>query len=176
MGGQVVELSVFLRQPAPQYGSREGLVKFAGKRRGMTGRAATKSARPLAWAPWRRRHDSVARPCYHPGMKTADAKELTMAGLGIEAPALAALCRRWRVRELALCGSMARGAARPDSDIDLLVSSAPEAGWSLLDLARMSGELQDLFGRPVDLIEERALRNPFRRRALLAEKAILHAA
>lgn len=109
-------------------------------------------------------------------MKARDPKAQAFEKLGVCASALDSLCRRWRVRELALCGSRARGTERPDSDVDLLVSFEPQAGWNLLDLARMSGELQDLIGRPVDLIEERALRNPIRRRAMLAEKAILHAA
>ncbi|MCC7168473.1 MAG: nucleotidyltransferase family protein [Rhodospirillales bacterium] len=99
-----------------------------------------------------------------------------MNRLGLAPEAVADLCRRWQVRELALCGSLARGEGGPKSDVDLLVSFAPDAPWTLLDLARMQEELQALLGRPVDLIEERALRNPIRRQAMLAEKAILHAA
>lgn len=89
---------------------------------------------------------------------------------------LDALCRRWRVRELSLFGSVARGEARSDSDIDVLVTFEPEAGWSLLDLVEMRDELAALFGRKVDLVEEAALRNPVRRRAILRDKRILHAA
>lgn len=89
---------------------------------------------------------------------------------------LDALCRRWRVRELSLFGSVARGEARPDSDIDVLVTFESEAGWSLLDLVAMRDELAALFGRKVDLVEEAALRNPVRRRAILRDKRILHAA
>jgi len=89
---------------------------------------------------------------------------------------VAALCRRWRVRELSLFGSVARGEARPDSDVDVLVTFEPDAGWSLLDLTEMREELKTLFGRDVDLVEEPALRNPFRRRAILRDKRVLHAA
>ena len=89
---------------------------------------------------------------------------------------LDALCRRWRVRELSLFGSVARGEARPDSDIDILVTFEPEAGWSLLDFVEMRDELAALFGREVDLVEEAALRNPFRRKAILRDRRILHAA
>jgi predicted nucleotidyltransferase len=47
-------------------------------------------------------------------------------------------------------GSVARGDARPDSDIDFLVNL--EADRSLLDLARMLRELQTLLGCPVDVV------------------------
>lgn len=53
-------------------------------------------------------------------------------------------------------GSVARGENRPDSDIDFLVNL--EAGRSLLDLARILRELNNLLGYPVDVITEAGLR------------------
>jgi len=53
-------------------------------------------------------------------------------------------------------GSVARGENRPDSDIDFLVNL--EAGRSLLDLARLLRELNNLLGYPVDVITEAGLR------------------
>lgn len=47
-------------------------------------------------------------------------------------------------------GSVARGDARPDSDVDLLVDMDPSKG--LLDLAALTEELRELLGRPVDVI------------------------
>jgi predicted nucleotidyltransferase len=44
--------------------------------------------------------------------------------------ALALFCRRWRITELALFGSVLRPDFRPDSDLDLLVTFAPDAAWS----------------------------------------------
>jgi predicted nucleotidyltransferase len=90
--------------------------------------------------------------------------------------ALTELCRRWRVAELALFGSVARGDSRPDSDVDLLVTFEPNASWSSLDLVDMRDELTRLFGRPVDLVEERAVRNPYRRASMLRDKSVLYAA
>ncbi|MBN2114253.1 MAG: nucleotidyltransferase family protein [Acidimicrobiia bacterium] len=46
-------------------------------------------------------------------------------------------------------GSVARGTSGPDSDIDLLVDMSP--GASLLDLAALHLELEDLLGFPVEL-------------------------
>jgi predicted nucleotidyltransferase len=66
--------------------------------------------------------------------------------------ALAALCRRHGIQRLALFGSMLRGTARPDSDVDLLVEFEPTARPSLLDMATIEIELSALLdGRPVDL-------------------------
>ena len=74
------------------------------------------------------------------------------ARLPIEPDALAALCRRHRIRKLSLFGSQLKGTARPDSDIDLLVEFEPEARITLFDMARIEIELSALVGgRRVDL-------------------------
>jgi hypothetical protein len=61
-------------------------------------------------------------------------------------------------------------------DIDVLVSFDTNAGWSLVDLATMQGDLTALLGRPVDLLEEAALRNRYRRAAILESKRLVYAA
>lgn len=61
-------------------------------------------------------------------------------------------------------GSVARGEAKPDSDIDILVNL--EAGRSLLDLARMMRELQSLLNCPVDVVTEAGLRPRIRPQVL----------
>ena len=70
------------------------------------------------------------------------------------------LVQRFGVRQLALFGSMARGTARPDSDIDVLVAfdgpATPDAFFGV------QFYLEDLLGSPVDLVTERALREQFR--------------
>jgi predicted nucleotidyltransferase len=85
------------------------------------------------------------------------------------------LCRRWRITELAVFGSAARGTAKADSDVDLLVTFTPDAPWSALDLVDLREELSALFSRPVDLIEESAIRNPYRKTAILRDKSVLYA-
>jgi predicted nucleotidyltransferase len=89
---------------------------------------------------------------------------------------LDALCRRWKIRKLTLFGSQARGDARPDSDVDLLIEYVPEAEWSLFDIARLRDELADLFGRPVDLISEAGVTNPYRAASIRRHKKLLYAA
>lgn len=98
------------------------------------------------------------------------------AHLSIDRDKIADFCRRWKIREFALFGSVLRDDFRPDSDVDVLVSFAPDAQWSLFDVVDMQEELALMFGRKVDLVEKRALRNPFRRSDILTTKEVVYAA
>lgn len=82
-----------------------------------------------------------------------------MSELPVQLPAdrLAALCERWKVARLAVFGSVLRADFRPDSDVDFLATFAPDSRWSLLDLAGMQCELEDMVGRRVDLVDAAAL-------------------
>jgi hypothetical protein len=84
--------------------------------------------------------------------------------------------RRWKVVELSLFGSVVGEDFRPDSDVDVLVSFAPEARWSLYDLVTMQDELEEIFGREVDLVELEGLVNPFRRHAILNRRKVIYEA
>ena len=77
--------------------------------------------------------------------------------------ALTALCRRHRIRRISLFGSVLKGTARPDSDVDLLVEFEPDAIPGLLGLAAIEMELSDfLGGRRVDLRTAQELSRYFR--------------
>ena len=89
---------------------------------------------------------------------------------------LEALCRKWRVQELALFGSVLRDDFSPESDVDVLVTFDPGATWSAWDLIGMQEELETLLGRKVDLVEKEAVRNPFRRREILKSHQVVYAA
>ena len=99
----------------------------------------------------------------------------TSVRVPIDRDQIAAFCRRWKIVELSLFGSVLRDDFRSDSDVDVLVTFTPDAPWSLLDLVEMQHELQGLFGRDVDLVEQAALRNPFRRREILNTKQVVYA-
>jgi predicted nucleotidyltransferase len=94
----------------------------------------------------------------------------------IDLGAISDLCRRWRVAELSLFGSVLRDDFRPDSDIDVLVTFAADAPWSLLDLLTMREHLRQILGREVHLVEQAGLRNPFRRQAILSHREVIFAA
>jgi len=88
-------------------------------------------------------------------------------------------CTRWKIVELALFGSVLREDFSAASDIDVLVTFAPEARWTLFDLVRMKEELKSLFQREVDLVSRRGLessRNAPRRKAIFESAEIIYAA
>lgn len=90
-----------------------------------------------------------------------------MSRLPLDRDALAQLCRRHGIRRLSLFGSVLKGSAGPDSDIDLLVEFAPEAKPSYFDLATIEEELSSLLaGRRVDLRTPPELSRHFRDQVL----------
>jgi len=84
-------------------------------------------------------------------------------------------CRRWKIKEFALFGSVLREDFRPDSDIDVLVSFEPDGGITFDNRVEMLDELAEIFGRQVDLVKKDAIRNPFRRHDILTTKEVVYA-
>jgi predicted nucleotidyltransferase len=87
-------------------------------------------------------------------------------------------CRRWKIAEFSLFGSVLREDFGPESDIDVLVAFTPDARWSLLDHVEMQDELKDIFGRAVDLISKRGIersRNAIRRKEILGSAEVIYA-
>jgi len=85
-------------------------------------------------------------------------------------------CKKWKIMEFSLFGSVLRDDFRSNSDVDVLVSFEETAGWDLFDIVDMKEELKSIFGREVDLVEQGAIRNPFRKQSILSSKEILYAA
>ena len=85
-------------------------------------------------------------------------------------------CRRWNVTEFSVFGSVLCDQFNTNSDVDVLVAFDETVHWSLYDLVEMKQELEKLFERRVDLIERKAIRNPFRRHAILTTRHVLYAA
>lgn len=71
---------------------------------------------------------------------------------------LAELCRKYRVRELSVFGSAARGEMGPASDVDLLVEFQPEAKVDLFEYSGLMLDLSRLVGRKVDLVSKKGLK------------------
>jgi predicted nucleotidyltransferase len=77
--------------------------------------------------------------------------------LPVDRQRVAAFCRKWSIVEFALFGSVLRDDFRPESDVDVLVRFAPDVRWGLFDLVRMEQELEQVFGRRVDLVERESV-------------------
>lgn len=97
--------------------------------------------------------------------------------LPFDRSALEAVCRGHRVRELCVFGSLVRADFGPASDVDVLVEFETDAAPSVLDVSRLAGALEGVFGRRVDIISGReSIENPYRRRLVLASLERLYAA
>jgi len=101
---------------------------------------------------------------------------MTEIKIEIESEKISAFCRKWRVRELALFGSVLSDDFRPDSDVDVLISLEADQTPSMYDYLDMIEELKRIFGREIDLLEKEALRNPYRRHSILSNRKVLYAA
>jgi hypothetical protein len=62
------------------------------------------------------------------------------------------------VRHVALFGSRARGNARPDSDIDILIELDPEARVTVFDYVGLKAYVAGLFDGPVDVVSREGLK------------------
>jgi predicted nucleotidyltransferase len=114
-------------------------------------------------------------------MGYTDSGGSVMLTLNIQLPEdkLVEFCQRWKVSELALFGSVLREDFRSDSDIDILVTFAPDAKRGLLVLVKMKYELEDLLGREIDLVSKRAIEtshNWIRRNEILETAQVMYVA
>lgn len=92
---------------------------------------------------------------------------------------LAEFCRKWKIAEVWLFGSVLRGDFTPASDVDVMVRFDDAAPWSLFELAEIKLELETMTGRTVDLVERPAVeshRNPWTRHEILSTAQRVYAA
>ncbi len=76
------------------------------------------------------------------------------------------------VKSLALFGSTARGEARPDSDVDVLVDLGPDHDLGLFAVADLRLYLQDILHRPADLALKSGLDRYLKDRILASARPI----
>ena len=93
--------------------------------------------------------------------------------------AIADFCHKWKIVRLDLFGSALRADFGPESDVDFLYTTAPDARLSLFGLMQMERELSEIVGRKVDLIDREGIeqsRNGIRRREILEHAELYYAA
>ena len=93
--------------------------------------------------------------------------------------AIAVYCRKWKIVELSVFGSVLRNDFGPHSDVDALVKFDPAARHGLSEWMEMERELVGILGRDVDLISPRSVeesRNYIRRKAIVESAQVLYAA
>jgi predicted nucleotidyltransferase len=80
-------------------------------------------------------------------------------------------CEKHPIRRLEVFGSAARGGARSDSDVDLLVTLDDSISVSTAELLEMAGEAEEVIGAPVDFVLRQSLEkspNRFAREHILS--------
>lgn len=102
-------------------------------------------------------------------------KNVINPNLTLDIEPVRALCRRYRVRELALFGSAVREDFSAASDVDVLVEFEPDAEVGFITLSRMQRELSAILHRRVDLVPKNGLK-PQIRESVLSSIEILYAA
>jgi len=83
-------------------------------------------------------------------------------------------CQKWKIIRLAFFGSVLRDDFNPNSDVDIMVAFDPDSKWSLLDVIEMKHELEDIFKRDVDILEEGTIRNPIKRRCIYENLEVIY--
>jgi predicted nucleotidyltransferase len=94
--------------------------------------------------------------------------------LDIPVERIAAICQKYRVKQLSLFGSALRDDFRTDSDVDLLIDLLPAHGLGLIDYLGCQEELGRVIGRRVDLVQKSGLKQ-FVREKILRTQRILYA-
>lgn len=99
-----------------------------------------------------------------------------MAPIPINTDGIPAFCAKWKVRQLGFIGSVLRPDFNSQSDVDVVITFEPSATWDMFDIVKMRDELVLLFKRPVDIIEEPAVRNPYMLDSIRRTKRVIYAA
>ena len=85
-------------------------------------------------------------------------------------------CKKHKVSELAVFGSSIRDDFHKDSDVDFLISFVNNFGISLFDVVDMEDELAQMLKREVQIVAKDGLKNPIRRRKILASCEVIYVA
>src|SRR5690349_20102805 len=101
----------------------------------------------------------------------------TIPHLNISPAAIADYCQRWKIVKIELFGSVLRDDFRPDSDVDVLVTFAPDAHWTLFDMVDMRDEFIALSSRKVHFMTRKGIersKNYIRRKAILDSAQVIY--
>jgi predicted nucleotidyltransferase len=102
-----------------------------------------------------------------------------MIRIPVDNERIADFCRKWKITHFSVFGSVLREDFGPESDLDVLVTFADDAHWTLFDWVEIQEELKETFGREVDLLSRRGVessRNPIRRTTILSSAETIYAA
>lgn len=104
---------------------------------------------------------------------------MSQVRVDVQKDKIAEFCRRWKITEFALFGSVLRDDFRPDSDVDVLVSFAPDARRGFFAIVEMQDELEQIFRRKAHIATRQSIEqshNSSRRKAILGSVQVVYVA
>ncbi|MDA8192690.1 MAG: nucleotidyltransferase domain-containing protein [Thermaerobacter sp.] len=101
--------------------------------------------------------------------------DLSNLPISVDHERLAEICRRYQIRELGLFGSVLRDDFTEQSDVDVLCTLLPDSPTKGMTWIRLMLSLEDLWGRPVDLVKPHLL-DPLIRDEVLTEAKTIYVA
>ena len=103
---------------------------------------------------------------------------MTTPRIDIPMDKLVELCKRWKIVELSLFGSVLRDDFTAESDVDVMIVLADDVTISSFDVwLAIRDELSELFDhREIDLVERKRIINPFIRHHAITNRQVLYAA
>jgi hypothetical protein len=110
---------------------------------------------------------SDGQPARTHGKKPPKREEILATLATLEKP-----LRERGVKSLAVFGSVIRGEARTDSDVDVLVDVEPDVRFSLIDLVALKDFLEDRLNREVDVVTRSGLDSGIRDRVLAEAESV----
>ncbi len=102
---------------------------------------------------------------------------VTRARVPLDMERIRDFCRRWHITEFAFFGSVLREDFKPESDVDVLVTFAEDSPVTLFALPHLQDELEEMFGREVDLVSRRGVetsKNALRRETILNSAEVVY--
>jgi predicted nucleotidyltransferase len=107
--------------------------------------------------------------------QTIDLNQILHDRLKVSQDAITQFCQKWKIVEFALFGSVLRDDFRDDSDLDVLVVFEEPRDLSLSAWLDIREEISVLFGRKVDLIQKKLLKNPYSKAEILRTHRVIYA-
>jgi predicted nucleotidyltransferase len=102
---------------------------------------------------------------------------MVIGNISVPKKDLKRFCKRWKITKLELFGSALKGDFTSTSDVDLLVEFDSAHHRTLSDSIKMHEEIEEVFGRKVDLIVKKSIEkspNPYKRAGILNSTQVLY--
>ena len=85
------------------------------------------------------------------------------------------ICKKYKIEELAVFGSVIREDFNDKSDVDFLISFHKDSGLTLFHLIDLKEEFSVLLGREVDIVEKEGVTNPIRKKIIFESAEVVYA-